>query len=596
VLRFLPLWLACLATVWSPSVEAQAVLRASFTPAPRAQIAAWLETAEGDFVATLKLTHGVGLRGIGNRPGALQMNSGFRWPYGRREGVLPVWAHARARGESLFPLVIFQERTSEGYASRNTNDYSADHYYCLSFDKSLSKQDALDAVSCASPFSSDKGRYMTVQDVANGYGEPFETEPGVEIRRRLALGSLYPPRRDLDDRYGYDHSDVLRFSVDARSAMPTLDAVSMATPAGNVPFAFQWYLSPQLPPGEYVLYVEANVEGDHNDTYSPENFPTPGTSTAVVSASWDSWARTFGYPYRGQPSVVYAVPFSVNGVQQTHNTSVPVGYGELHGDDGSIRPMDQTITDDPVARSGSGADRLRRSAQGTRIRVEVEFFTPEECMGALPVADELVVVPFDDPTDSHRFATVSFTPRGGSVPVFDWEVVVSRSPIESEEDFERATAANRAEIDTVALELCAADENSFDRHCPDLDVPITFDIGQLAFLTTHHVAVRAHDYCGRKGPIASDQVTTTAIHYTTVTPCFVATAAYGTPLASEIDVLRRFRDEVLLDWALGRAFVDSYYERGPALADWIRESEWRRAAVRAMLAPVVSLLSVYFGD
>jgi hypothetical protein len=594
VLRFLPLWLACLATVWSPSVEAQAVLRATFTPAPRAQIAAWLETAEGDFVTTLKLTHAVALRGIGNRPGALQMNSGFRWPYGRREGVLPVWAHARAQAEALFPRVIFQARSSEGNASRNTDDYSADAYYCLSFDKKLSKQDALDAVSCASQFSSDKGRYLTAQDT--GYGEPFETEPGVEIRRALSRTSLYPPRRDLEGRFGFDHADVLLFTDGARSAMPTLDAVSMATPAGNVPFAFQWYLSPLLPPGDYVLYLEVNVEGDHNETYSLSSYPTPGTSTALPSASWDYWARTFGYPYRGQPSVVYAVPFSMNGMQQTHAASAPVGYGELHGLDGIVRPMDGTITDDPSGTPGSGADRLRRTPQGTRLRVEIEFFSPEACEGQLPVADELIVTPFDDPKHSHRFATVSFTPRGGSVPIFDWEVVVSRSPIETDEDFERATAANRAEIDTVALELCSVDDVSFDRLCPELDEPITFDIGQLSFLSTHHVAVRAHDYCGRKGPIATDQVTTTAIQYTTVSPCFVATAAYGTPFAAEIDVLRRFRDEVLLEWALGRAFVDAYYEHGPVLADWIRESEWRRAAARAMLAPVVSLLSVFFED
>ncbi len=35
--------------------------------------------------------------------------------------------------------------------------------------------------------------------------------------------------------------------------------------------------------------------------------------------------------------------------------------------------------------------------------------------------------------------------------------------------------------------------------------------------------------------------------------CFVATAAYGTPLASEIDPLRIWRDGMLLDNALGTA-------------------------------------------
>ena len=68
-----------------------------FTPTERAQIAIWIEKPDGTFLATVGLTQAVSVRGIGNRPGATQMNSGYHWPYGRREGVLPIWAHRRAR-------------------------------------------------------------------------------------------------------------------------------------------------------------------------------------------------------------------------------------------------------------------------------------------------------------------------------------------------------------------------------------------------------------------------------------------------------------------------------------------------------------------
>ena len=68
----------------------------NFTPTERAQIAIWIESADGTFLATVGLTQAVSVRGIGNRPGATQMNSGYHWPYGRREGVLPIWAHRRA--------------------------------------------------------------------------------------------------------------------------------------------------------------------------------------------------------------------------------------------------------------------------------------------------------------------------------------------------------------------------------------------------------------------------------------------------------------------------------------------------------------------
>lgn len=577
-------------------VDADAVMRVTFTPTSRAQIAIWLETADGEFVETLKLTHATALRGIGNRPGALQMNSGFRWPYGRRESVLPVWAHRRATAEPLFPRVIFQNRWSEGNASRDTSDYSYDDYFCLSFDTGLSKQEALDAVSCASIFSSDKGRYITQDDVDRGYAEPFEIAPGVETLRPLSLYSLYPPRRDLLAAEIYDHPDVLLYAEDARAAMPSIDAVSMATPAGDTPFAFQWFIPEELPQGDYVLYVEVHTEGDHNVFYSPKTLPTPGTSRSVPSIHWDFWARVYGYPYRGQPSVVYAVPITLDGRHAQNSVRRPVGHSVLHGLVGEIVPMNPTINDDPEDHPGSGADRLRASPRGDRLHVELEFFEPEQCQGALPFADEIFGAPYEDERHSHRFATVGFTPREGSVPVFDWEVVVSREPILDEEDFERATAANRAELDTVSLALCEIDEETRARACPEPDVPLVFDIGQLQFLTTYHVGIRAQDYCGRKGPIATTQVTTTAIHYTTVSPCFVATAAYGSPLAEEIDVLRRFRDEILLTNALGRAFVDVYYEHGPALAAWIAEDEDRRSAARALLSPIVALLEAIYED
>ena len=41
--------------------------------------------------------------------------------------------------------------------------------------------------------------------------------------------------------------------------------------------------------------------------------------------------------------------------------------------------------------------------------------------------------------------------------------------------------------------------------------------------------------------------------------CFVATIVYGDENAPEVETLRDFRDDVLLESAAGRAFVDFYY-------------------------------------
>src|SRR4051794_31330684 len=123
----------------------------TFTPTERAQIAIWIEAADGTFLNTVGLTQAVSVRGIGNRPGSSQMNSGYHWPYGRREGVLPVWAHRRAAapGAGQFPRVIFQNR-SEGWASRLCEDSTLDAYFCLSFTAESTRREGLDAISCAS--------------------------------------------------------------------------------------------------------------------------------------------------------------------------------------------------------------------------------------------------------------------------------------------------------------------------------------------------------------------------------------------------------------------------------------------------------------
>src|SRR5688572_1400288 len=102
------------------------ILELHFTPTKYAQLAIWVEHANGEFLGTVRLTEAVAKRGIGNRPGASQMNSGFRWPYGRRDGALPIWATRRAAapGARQFKTVIFQDRTSEGLASRTSADHS----------------------------------------------------------------------------------------------------------------------------------------------------------------------------------------------------------------------------------------------------------------------------------------------------------------------------------------------------------------------------------------------------------------------------------------------------------------------------------------
>jgi len=630
--------------------QGERLLELSFTPASRSQIAIWIEDSAGTFLETVALTSSVALRGVGNRPGALQMNSGFRWPYGRREGILPVWAHRRATapGAELFPMVIFQDRTSEGFASRTSVDASPDSYFCLSFDQTTTTREALDAVTCASVFSSDKGRFVTDADVAAGYGEPFVGPDGVEEIRTLERGSVYPPRRDVEGLGQFDHPDVADFVREARRVMPNIDAVTMATPPGAVPRTVQFIAPADWEDGDYVAWVEINVEGDYNDVFNDVTYPTP------LSDRWDFWAQTYGYPYRGQPSVVYRLPFALGPVVEEHQTSEPAGYGTLHGESGDMFSMDSSIADDPIAMPGSGADRLLESEEAGRLKLlvlatnicnepEPPAICGESCasdaecgMGFICTDDgvctgicdvdtqpaiiaDFIAENHPDSKWSHAVGTIRFTVPESIRPLRRYsllssKILVNSSVTEDARAVELTDAGRPIQgdglhipVDSECLSgvasdaLCAAytaDEDGLcengidvdgDGDCLDPGDRIEVDVAFDSHETEYSIEITAIDLCQSQSDPASATIRTTAIDFTTVPPCFIATAAYGTPMADEIWALRRFRDRYLMTNPAGRAFVDAYYAVGPHAAEFIAEHPWLRTTTRVLLTPFVAL-------
>lgn len=71
--------------------------------------------------------------------------------------------------------------------------------------------------------------------------------------------------------------------------------------------------------------------------------------------------------------------------------------------------------------------------------------------------------------------------------------------------------------------------------------------------------------------------------------CFIATAAYGTPMAEQVRYLRAFRDQFLLTNQPGRWFVSQYYQYSPPFVDYLRQHEDLRTLVRTALSPLVGL-------
>jgi subtilisin family serine protease len=69
--------------------------------------------------------------------------------------------------------------------------------------------------------------------------------------------------------------------------------------------------------------------------------------------------------------------------------------------------------------------------------------------------------------------------------------------------------------------------------------------------------------------------------------CFIATAAFGSPLEPQVKALRDIRDRFLLTNPLGKAFVTSYYRYSPPVAEFIADHERVRTLVRWGLLPLV---------
>lgn len=70
--------------------------------------------------------------------------------------------------------------------------------------------------------------------------------------------------------------------------------------------------------------------------------------------------------------------------------------------------------------------------------------------------------------------------------------------------------------------------------------------------------------------------------------CFIATAVYTPSEVAKIDILRDYRDRVLLKSALGKIFVYLYYAISPSIARIISKSQMLKSTVRTLLLdPIV---------
>ncbi len=78
--------------------------------------------------------------------------------------------------------------------------------------------------------------------------------------------------------------------------------------------------------------------------------------------------------------------------------------------------------------------------------------------------------------------------------------------------------------------------------------------------------------------------------------CLIATAAFGSELAPQVQFLREIRDNTVMSTTSGAAFMTGfnqlYYSFSPTIADMERENPAFQEAVRVFITPMISTLSI----
>jgi len=78
--------------------------------------------------------------------------------------------------------------------------------------------------------------------------------------------------------------------------------------------------------------------------------------------------------------------------------------------------------------------------------------------------------------------------------------------------------------------------------------------------------------------------------------CLIATAAYGSEMSQQVQLLRELRDNTVLGTDAGSSFMNTfnsiYYSFSPTIADWERQSPIFKNAVRIAITPLLTSLSI----
>jgi len=91
-------------------------------------------------------------------------------------------------------------------------------------------------------------------------------------------------------------------------------------------------------------------------------------------------------------------------------------------------------------------------------------------------------------------------------------------------------------------------------------------------------------------------VKTLNITLSRVEGCFIATAVYGTDMHEDINILRRYRDDVLLKRKITKPLVNIYYKTSPPIAKVVANNKHIRSITRKGIKGLVKIVRRYYNE
>jgi phosphate transport system substrate-binding protein len=188
--------------------------------------------------------------------------------------------------------------------------------------------------------------------------------------------------------------------------------------------------------------------------------------------------------------------------------------------------------------------------------------------------------------ESWEGVTINNAPGRNSYPITSFSYFLLHEKIE------QATRNKQHAVETVNLIKWTISDGQ--RYAPELlYVPIPKEVTNIGIAGLERVT-----YNGEKvyGASMMDAKNTQTVDNTQGGGCLIATATYSTELAPQVQLLREVRDGVLFSTDSGTAFMgafnNAYYVFSPTVADWVRDNTVLKEAVKMVITPMLSTLSI----